>query len=132
MLDTGIKIVSSQQIELLRRTTCDFAAIYFYFELHEFLFKRHPDLILNKDETMLSVWKRLKVLALKGKLPLVTETIKLPHFTGCITFSARVHIFSPLVILPAKKTLRTLEEFTDETFFSVIHGRNDDEKYFHL
>lgn len=116
--DTEIRIVSCQQIELLRRSTCDVAAIYFYFELHDFLFKRRPELILNMDETMLSARKRLKVLAAKGQLPLVPENIKLPHMTGCVTFTASGHVFAPLIILPSKKTMRGLTDFTSNAIFA--------------
>ena len=116
--DTDIRIASAQQIETLRRSSCDVAAIYFYFELHEFLFDRPPELILNMDETMLSSKRRFKVLAAKGQLPLIPETIKLPHLTGCVTFTAAGHVFDPLIILPDKKTLRTLEEFKGSAFFA--------------
>lgn len=107
--ETDIRIVSSQQIEALRRSTCDIAAIFFYFEIHEFLFQRKPELILNMDETMLSSRKRFKVLAAKGQLPLIPEAIKLPHLTGCITFSASGFVFDPLIILPQKKRLGLLK-----------------------
>lgn len=95
---TDIRIVSGQQIELLRRISCDFPTVYFYFEIHKSLFDRNPSLILNMDETMLSTRKRFKVLARKGKLPLIPENIKFPHLTGCVTISASGHLFKPFII----------------------------------
>ena len=70
------------------------------------------------DETMLTARKRLKVLAKKGQLPLVPEQIKLPHMTGCITVSASGYVFKPLIILPNKKTLRTLDNFLNDAHFA--------------
>lgn len=67
---------------------------------------------------MLSSRRRLKVLAARGQLPLVPETIKLPYLTGCAAFTAAGHLFDPLIILPDKKTLRTLEEFNGSAFFA--------------
>ena len=114
----NIKIVTGQTIEFERRHCCDVATIYFYFQLHSFLFKRPACLILNMDETMLTAKKRLKVLAQKGQLPLIPEAVKVPHLTGCITFSATGYVFDPLVILPDKKTLRTLDDFAGILFFA--------------
>lgn len=115
---TDIRIVSGQQIELLRRMSCDFPKVYFYFEIHKGLFNKHPSLILKMDETMLSARKRLKVLARKGKLPLIPENIKLPHLTGCVTISASGHLFKPLIILPNKKTMRYLGKFTNHAYLA--------------
>ena len=89
----NINIVTGQQLEMLRRSSCDDQIIGFYFMLHGELFNRHPSLILNMDETMLSAKRHLKVLMKKGILPIIREAVKLPHFTGCITFSASGHVF---------------------------------------
>lgn len=113
-----IHIVTGQQIEMLRRSSCDSLIIGFYFILHGELFRRHRSLILNMDETMLSAKRRFKVLCQKGILPLIPETIKLPHFTGCVTFSASGKVFEPLVILPNKRTLKSLEEFSGLLYFA--------------
>ena len=113
----NINIVSSQQIELLRRSSCDDQIIGFYFLLHSELFKRHRSLIINMDETMLSAKRRFKVLVKKGLLPLIPEAMKLPHFTGCVCFSASGKVFKPLIILPNKKTFRTFDEFKDFAYF---------------
>lgn len=114
----NIKIVTGQTIEFERRYCCDVATIYFYFQMHSFLFERPPCLILNMDETMLTAKKRMKVLARKGTLPLIPEAIKVPHLTGCVTFSASGYVFDPLIILPNKKTLRTLNEYAGLVFFA--------------
>ena len=75
-------------------------------------------LILNMDETMLSAKRRLKVLAQKVYFPLIPEQIKLPHLTGCVTISAIGHVFDPLIILPRKKTLRTLHLLNGSSYFA--------------
>lgn len=69
------------------------------------------------DETMLTAKKRLNVLAKKVRLPLVPEQVKLPHMTGCVIISASYHVFDPLIILPNKKTLRTLTNYTSQAYF---------------
>lgn len=115
---TNIKIVTGQTIEFQRRLCCDVATIWFYFELHSFLFQRSPCLILNMDETMLTAKRRLKVLAKRGELPLIPDAIKVPHLTGCVTFTASGYVFEPLIILPNKKTLRTLDQYAGLAFFA--------------
>ena len=118
MKDSEFKIVTGQTIEFDRRHSCDVLTIYSYFQIHQELFKRHPCLILNVDETMLTAKRRLKVLARNGKLPLIPDAVKVPHLTGCVTFSASGFVFDPLIILPNKKTLRTLQEYTGLAYFS--------------
>lgn len=87
-------------------------------ELHGHLFNRDPRLILNMDETMLTAKRRLKVLARKGRLPLIPEAVKVPHLTGCVTFTASGVFFDPLIILPNKKTLRKLEQYSGLCYFA--------------
>lgn len=118
-----IRIVSAQTLEYGRRIYCDYEAITEYFIIYGELFKRDKRLILNMDETSLSSRKRLKVLAKKTQLPLITENPKIPHLTGVITVSASGHLFSPLIVLPNKKTLRYLKDFEDECYFvSTLSG----------
>ena len=112
------KISTPQQIEFDRRHSCNVAVIYFYHMLHQHLFERPPSHILNMDETMLTAKRRLKVLARKGRLPLIPEAVKVPNFTGCVTFTASGHLFDPLIILPNKKTLRTLIEYSGISYFA--------------
>lgn len=114
----NIKIVTGQTIEFERRRCCNVSTIFFYFQLHSFLFNRSPCLILNMDETMLTAKRRLKVLAQKGQLPLIPEAVKVPHLTGCVTFTASGYLFEPLIILPEKKTLRTLTEYSGLAYFA--------------
>ena len=66
---------------------------------------------------MLTAKRRLKVLARNGKLPLNPDAVKVPHLTG-VTFSASGFVFDPLIILPNKKTLRTLQDYTGLVYFS--------------
>lgn len=70
------------------------------------------------DETMLTAKRRMKVLARKGYLPLILEAIKVPHLAGCVTFSASGYVFDPLIILPNKKTLRALDNYSGLAFFA--------------
>ena len=59
-------IASAQQIESARRQHSMQPKVYFYFEMHGCIKDRHPALIINMDETMLTAKRRLKVLAKKG------------------------------------------------------------------
>lgn len=52
-------------------------------------------------------------MASKGKF---LEATKLKHFTRCVTFSVAGHKFEPLIILPNKKKLKSLEELNCITF----------------
>lgn len=122
---TDFKIVTGQSIEFERRHLCNAFVIYHYLQLHETLFKRSPQLILNMDETMLTAKRRLKVLSRKGIIPLIPEAVKVPHLTGCVTFTASGFVFDPLIILPDKKTLRTLESYDQIAYFaSSLAGWN--------
>lgn len=115
--DSDFRIASPQQIEFDRRHSCNFTVIYFYMLLHEHVLKRDSRLILNMDETMLTAKRRLKVLDKKGRLPLIPEDVKVPHLTGCVTFTASGVIFDPVIILPNKKTLRKLQQYSGLCYF---------------
>ena len=105
--NSDYKISSPQQIEFDRRHSCNVPVIYFYMELHGHLFNRDPRLILNMDQTMLTAKCRQKVLARK-----------VPHLTGCVTFTASGVFFDPLIILPNKNTLRKLEQYSGLCYFA--------------
>lgn len=111
--DLDLKIVCAQSLEFGRRYFCDFKSITDFFIIYGQLFKRDKRLILNMDETSLSSRKRLKVIAKKNQLPLLTQSPKIPHLTGCITVSGGGQYFKPLIVLPNKKTLRYLKDFED-------------------
>ena len=74
--------------------------------------------MFNMDETQLSFRKRMKVLCERSQRPLTTALPPLPHMTGAVTINGRGHRIRPLVILPNKKTLRSLEEFDGSMFFA--------------
>lgn len=114
---TEIRIVRPQELELIRRTSCDVGSIYRFFEQCYDVLDRDRRLIFNMDETMVSAKRKYKVLAQKGRLPLTTSSQTAPHLTGCITVSASGTCFEPLLILKAKKTLAGLEDFTQSCFF---------------
>ena len=67
---------------------------------------------------MLTAKRRLKEPARRGELPLIPEAIKVPHLTGCVTFTASGYVFELLIILPNKKTLRTLDQYAGLAFFA--------------
>ena len=122
MKKTNFRVLTGQTIEFERRHMCDTMIIFFYFKLHEELFQRPASLILNMDETQLTAKRRLKVLARKGMLPLIPDAVKVPHLTGCVTFTASGFVFEPLIILPNKKTLRTLESYNQLAYFASSHA----------
>lgn len=115
--DLDLKIVCAQSLEFGRRYFYDFKSITDFFIIYGQLFKRDKRLILNMDETGLSSKKRLKVIAKKNQLPLLTQSPKIPHLTGCITVSGGGQYFKPLIVLPNKKTLRYLKDFEDQCYF---------------
>lgn len=106
-----INVINQQTIEAIRRSSCDVAGILSFFEIHSILLDRHPALVLNMDETMLSARKKYKVLCCENKLPLTPSASSYPHLTGVITISAIGKCFDPMLILPNKKTPRGLEEY---------------------
>lgn len=112
-----LKIVCAQSLEFGRRYFCDYNSIVYFFMFYGKLFQRDNRLIINMDETSLSSKKRLKVIAKKYQLPLLTQSPKIPHLTGCITVTGGGHFFKPLIVLPNKKTLRYLKEFEDQCYF---------------
>lgn len=112
--DSEFHIASAKQIEFARRQHLDVAKVFFILRCMD----RHPALIINMNETILTAKRRLKVLAKKGRLPLIPDMIKVPHITGRVAFTVKGHVFDPLIILPNKKTLRSLEDFQDYAYFA--------------
>lgn len=104
----GIVVTNPQTIEQIRRMSCDIDGILSFFSDNSIVIDRHPCLILNMDETMLSGKKRFKVLCLKGGLPLTPLTKSL-HVTGVVTISANGKCFDPMFIIPNKKTPNDLD-----------------------
>lgn len=116
-LQSEIRIVRPQELELIRRTSCDVGSIYRFFEQFYDLIDRDRRLIFNMDETMVSAKRKYKVLVQKGRLPLTTSAQTAPHLTGCITVSASGTCLEPLLILKSKKTLAGLEDFQQSCIF---------------
>lgn len=106
-----INVSSQQSIEAIRRSSCDVSGIMSFFSAHSILLDRHPALVLNMDETMLSARRKYKVLCAQNKLPLTPSASSYPHLTGVVTISAIGKCFDPMLILPNKKTRRGLEEY---------------------
>ena len=113
-----LRLCRAEELELARRTYCDRSAITNWFLTFSEMFDRHPALMFNMDETQLSSRKRMKVLCERSQRPLTTALPPLPHMTGAVTINGRGHRIRPLVILPNKKTLRSLEEFDGSMFFA--------------
>lgn len=116
-LSVGIKIARPQELEFIRRTSCDIPSIFSFFEEHYDLLDRDHRIIFNMDETMVSAKKKYKVLLKKGKLPLTTSPQTAPHITTCVSICAAGFYFEPFFILKSKKTLNDLEDFADMCTF---------------
>lgn len=106
-----LTVGNPQTIEAIRRSSCDINGILAFFAEHSILIDRHPSLILNMDETMLSARKKFKVICGDNHLPLTPTKGAYPHLTGVVTISAWGKCFDPMIILPNKKTARGLEDF---------------------
>ena len=65
-----IKIVAPRELDHLRRTHCDSAAIESFLNEFAALFDCNPRLIFNMDETSIYSRKRFKVLCRAGRIPL--------------------------------------------------------------
>lgn len=116
-----LNVVNSQTIDSIRRTACDITQIELFFAHHHLLLDRHPCLILNMDETMLSARRKFKVLSFERKLPLTPSAGSYPHLTGVVTVSGIGKCFEPTIILPNKKTSRGIEGY-DVTILSSTSG----------
>jgi hypothetical protein len=114
-----IRIRTPQELENVRRWCCDCNAITEFYVHFALLFQRDPRLIFNADETMMSGLKRFRVLAEKGKLPLVVAETKLPYLTAVCVISATGTAFKPFVILPHLKCTKKLSEFATEAHFAT-------------
>ena len=113
-----LRLCRAEELEIARRTYCDRSAVTNWFLTFSEMFNRHPALMFNMDETQLSSRKRMKVLCECLQRPLTTALPPLPHMTGAVTINGRGHRIRPLVILPNKKTLRSLEAFDGSLFFA--------------
>ena len=118
----GICIANSQTIEHQRRISCDVNGILSFFEANSIVLDRHPCLILNMDETMLSGRRKFKVLKFPENLPLRDQIQIYPHISAAITISAIGKKFDPFIILPNKKTMKNIIEFPDCVYVSSQSG----------
>ena len=71
----GIRIVKSQEFEMIRRRPCDVNRIFSFFETNYSHLQKDPRLVFNINETMLSSKRKYKVLARRIGLPLQTYLI---------------------------------------------------------
>lgn len=114
----GINICRGQELELLRRIYCDYDIVVEWFTTISALFCRPRQLMFNMDETFLSTAKKLHCLSLPTQNCLVTGFQASPHMTGAITIHGGGARMKPLVILPRKKTVKSLEQFEDSAYLS--------------
>ena len=108
-----IKICRSQELELARRIFCDRDTITDWFVRFSTLFNRPIELMFNMDETYLTSKRLLHCLTPADRQPLVCSLPVVPHITGVVTVHGGGHRVRPMVIVPKKKTLSTLEAFKD-------------------
>lgn len=113
-----VKICRGQELEIARRIYCDYDAIAAWFLRFEVMFQRSPLLIFNMDETYITAKRTLHRLAPKERQPLVTSLPFAPHMTGAVTINAAGQTIKPFVILSKKKTMRSLEQFTDSVYLA--------------
>lgn len=106
-----IRICRGEELELARRLYCDREAITQWFLHYSEMFNRPIELLFNMDETQVTAKKKLKVLCTPDRRPLQTGLPVLPHMTGAITINAAGHRIRPLLILPKKRSLRSIEGF---------------------
>ena len=113
-----ITICRAQEIELLRRLYCDQETITAWFVRLSVLFDRPLELMFNMDETYVTAKKRLHCLTTSGHMPIMTALPVAPHMTGAVTVHGGGWRMRPLLILPKKKTMRSLEQFERQAYFS--------------
>ena len=113
-----IRICRAQELEVARRMWCDYDTIVRWFLEFSILFDRPVELLFNMDETYVNSAKSLHCLAPAGRKPLTASLPVMPHMTGAVTIHAGGERFLPLIVLPKKKTLRSLEAFEGHAFFA--------------
>ena len=113
-----VRLCRAQELELARRLYCDVDAIVSWFTQFSCLFDRSPLLIFNMDETFVTAKRRLHCIVPNNLQPLVTAMPVAPHMTGAVTINAVGQPVRPFIIVPKKKTLRSLEKFNDSAYFA--------------
>lgn len=116
--ELGITICRAQELELLRRLYCDHEIITAWFVKFSIMFERPLQLMFNMDETYVTAKKRLHCLTTNDHMPIMTSLPVAPHMTGAVTVHGGGCRMRPLLILPKKKTLRSLEEFEGQAYFA--------------
>ena len=112
----SIRICRSQELELARRLFCDRDTIIEWFLRFSTLFDRPLDLMFNMDETYLTSKRTLHCLCPDDRQPLISALPVTPHITGVVTIHGGGRRIRPMVVLPKKKTLSTLEGFNDYVY----------------
>ena len=114
----SINICRGEELEAARRIYCDYDSITRWFLEFSELFQRSPTLMFNMDETQLTTKKRLHVLCPNDRRAITTAPPVSPHITAAVTLNGAGHRIRPLIILPNKKTFRSLEPFESSAYFA--------------
>ena len=114
--DLKIRICRAQELELARRLFCDRDTIIQWFLQFGTLFDRPLELLFNMDETYLTSKRILHCLCPDDRQPLISSLPVTPHITGVVTIHGGGRRIRPMVVLPKKKTLSTLDGFTDYVY----------------
>ena len=114
--DLKIRICRAQELELARRLFCDRDTIIQWFLQFGTLFDRPLELLFNMDETYLTSKRILHCLCPDDRQPLISSLPVTPHITGVVTIHGGGRRIRPMVVLPKKKTLSTLEGFTNYVY----------------
>ena len=114
----NVRICRSQELEAARRIWCDRDTIVSWFLHFCTLFERPIDLMFNMDETYVTSKKTLHCVAPCDREPLVASLSALPHLTAAVTIHGGGSRVKPLLILPNKKTLRSLESVQSDFYMA--------------
>lgn len=114
----GVRLCRGQELEMARRLWCDRDTIIQWFTHFSLLFERPLELMFNMDETFISSSKTLHCVAPVYRSALTCSLPVVPHMTGAITIHGGGERVRPLLILPKKKTIRSLEQFTRQVYLA--------------
>lgn len=114
-----LRIKNGEQIEDIRRTTCDRERVAEWFRrFAQKLQLYHPSMIFNMDETGISSNRKYKVVVPQGRSGIVAGGGKHQHITGIVCYNRSGNHPKPGIILSQLKNLPgELQQFTDNADF---------------
>ena len=115
----NLRIKNSEELEEIRKKTCDRIRVATWFRQFGGLIKAyHESLIFNMDETGVSSNRKYKVVVPHGVAGIVPGGAKHQHLTGIVCYNCHGDHPKPGIILPMLKNMPAeLEEFTDNADF---------------